>query len=87
VLHQKSKCNGYISAKLKIQLCAALSFVQIFFREERLPIAEGWQRSETPINASTLGPLIRDIAAQSNWTAGEGCHWVRLGPNDPIVRF
>ncbi|THU90500.1 Cloroperoxidase [Dendrothele bispora CBS 962.96] len=66
---------------------APKNFVQIFFREERLPIAEGWQRSETPINASTLGPLIGTISRQSNWTAGEGCHWVRLGPNDPIVRF
>ncbi|KAK7451221.1 hypothetical protein VKT23_012559 [Stygiomarasmius scandens] len=67
---------------------APKEFVQIFFREERLPIAEGWKRSETPLNGSTVGPLIREIAQHSNWTPTEGqCHWLRLGPNDPIVDF
>ncbi|THU91329.1 hypothetical protein K435DRAFT_576124, partial [Dendrothele bispora CBS 962.96] len=46
---------------------APKNFVQIFFREERLPIAEGWKRSEVPINSDTLGPLFHSIAAQSNW--------------------
>ncbi|KAK7446345.1 hypothetical protein VKT23_014551 [Stygiomarasmius scandens] len=66
---------------------APKEFVNIFFREERLPIAEGWKRSEAPINGSTIGPLYRKIQAASNWTAGEDCHWLRLGPDDPIVDF
>ncbi|THU92580.1 Cloroperoxidase [Dendrothele bispora CBS 962.96] len=52
---------------------APKEFVQIFFREERLPIAEGWHRSEIPINDTTLLPLIARIATASNWTSSGGC--------------
>ncbi|THU95888.1 hypothetical protein K435DRAFT_111970 [Dendrothele bispora CBS 962.96] len=38
---------------------APKEFVQIFFREERLPIAEGWHRSEIPINDTTLLERLR----------------------------
>ncbi|THU90505.1 Cloroperoxidase [Dendrothele bispora CBS 962.96] len=60
---------------------APKEFVQIFFREERLPIAEGWHRSETPINSTTLGPLIGKIEAASNWTTSGGCPIIVLGPD------
>ncbi|KAK7054356.1 hypothetical protein VNI00_003550 [Paramarasmius palmivorus] len=52
---------------------APKNFVQIFFREERLPIEEGWERSSTQINGSTLGNLATMIQAASNWTAPEIC--------------
>jgi len=77
----------FIPIKLILYIHDLFRFVNIFFREERLPIAEGWKRSETPINGSTIGPLYRKIQAASNWTAGEDCHWLRLGPDDPIVDF
>ncbi|KAF5354416.1 hypothetical protein D9758_010761 [Tetrapyrgos nigripes] len=64
---------------------APKKFVQIFFREERLPIAEGWRRSDTPINGSTLGPLSDAIAEQSHWTTSGGCPWIRAGPESPTT--
>ncbi|KAK7054399.1 hypothetical protein VNI00_003593 [Paramarasmius palmivorus] len=48
---------------------APKNFVQIFFREERLPIEEGWERSSTQINSDTLGNLAGMVQAASNWTA------------------
>ncbi|KAL0573900.1 hypothetical protein V5O48_008048 [Marasmius crinis-equi] len=48
-------------------------FVQIFFREERLPIAEGWKRSSIPINSTTFAPIVGQIFAASNWQpTGDG---------------
>jgi hypothetical protein len=44
-------------------------FVNIFFREERLPIAEGWKRSPVPINEITLGLIPLQIFEAANWTA------------------
>jgi hypothetical protein len=44
-------------------------FVNIFFREERLPIAEGWKRSPVPINEITLGLLSLQVFEAANWTA------------------
>ncbi|KAF7350859.1 hypothetical protein MSAN_01648000 [Mycena sanguinolenta] len=40
---------------------APKQFVQIFFREERLPIAEGWKRSNVPITADSLNPIQNEI--------------------------
>ncbi|KAJ7186440.1 hypothetical protein C8R46DRAFT_880504, partial [Mycena filopes] len=40
---------------------APKKFVQIFFGEERLPIAEGWKRSKTPITAESLDPIQNTI--------------------------
>ncbi|KAJ7189036.1 Cloroperoxidase [Mycena filopes] len=59
---------------------APKQFVQIFFREERLPIAEGWTRSETPINSSTLGPLESIIRPASTWVATQACEDLVIGP-------
>ncbi|KAJ7575558.1 Cloroperoxidase [Mycena floridula] len=44
---------------------APKKFVNIFFREERLPIAEGWKRSPTPITGDTLSPISDGIEAAS----------------------
>ena len=49
------------------------SFVQIFFREERLPIAEGWKRSTTLITLAALEPVVNDIQNASQWTADNKC--------------
>jgi len=46
---------------------APKEFVQIFFREERLPIAEGWTRPTTTITSQTLNPISRIILATSQW--------------------
>ncbi|KAJ7141976.1 Cloroperoxidase [Mycena filopes] len=40
---------------------APKKLVHIFFREERLPIAEGWERSKTPITAESLDPIQNTI--------------------------
>ncbi|KAJ7720028.1 Cloroperoxidase [Mycena metata] len=55
-------------------------FVQIFFREERLPIAEGWKRSKTAITAESLNPIQNTIFELSNWTATQACEDLVLGP-------
>ncbi|KAF7362908.1 hypothetical protein MVEN_00641400 [Mycena venus] len=59
---------------------APKNFVQILFREERLPIAEGWKKSTTVITAAVLGALQNVIVANSNWTATQACETEILGP-------
>jgi hypothetical protein len=48
-------------------------FVNIFFREERLPIEEGWKRSPVPIDSDNLGVLTSQIGAASDWTPDSDC--------------
>ncbi|KAJ6623664.1 Cloroperoxidase [Mycena sp. CBHHK59/15] len=60
---------------------APKNFVQIFFREERLPIAEGWKKPTTLITSDTLTPLENTIHNASEWTATQACEPLRLGPN------
>ncbi|KAJ6462737.1 Cloroperoxidase [Mycena vitilis] len=60
---------------------ASKKFVQIFFREERLPIAEGWQKPTTLITTDTLSPLEDAIADASNYTQTQDCEPLRLGPD------
>ncbi|KAJ7142481.1 Chloroperoxidase [Mycena epipterygia] len=60
---------------------ASKKFVQIFFREERLPIAEGWKRPTTFITVATLSPLERQIHAASEWNATQSCEPLVLGPS------
>ncbi|KAJ7921464.1 Cloroperoxidase [Mycena leptocephala] len=61
---------------------APKKFVQIFFREERLPIAEGWKRSNTTITADTMNPIQNMIFFVSNWTSPtQPCEDLVLGPN------
>ncbi|KAJ8081215.1 hypothetical protein PM082_018072 [Marasmius tenuissimus] len=60
---------------------APKKFVQIFFREERLPIEEGWKRPTTPINGATVQALANKIAAASDWEpTGDQCPRVVLSP-------
>ncbi|KAJ0378821.1 hypothetical protein COL26b_002886 [Colletotrichum chrysophilum] len=40
------------------------SFMEYFFRNERLPVELGWTPSDTPID-TTLGQFVQDIIAQS----------------------
>ncbi|KAJ7242369.1 Cloroperoxidase [Mycena haematopus] len=60
---------------------APKNFVQIFFREERLPIAEGWKRPTTTITAETLNPIQDIIFTVSNWTYTQRCEDLVLGPD------
>ncbi|THU91786.1 Cloroperoxidase, partial [Dendrothele bispora CBS 962.96] len=46
---------------------AKKEFVQIFFREERLPIAEGWTRPTSLITTDLLGNLVGQIQESSHW--------------------
>ncbi|KAF7334616.1 hypothetical protein MVEN_02291800 [Mycena venus] len=59
---------------------APKKFVDIFFREERLPIAEGWKRPTTLITAATLGALQTVIVANSEWSPTQACETEILGP-------
>ncbi|KAJ7252393.1 Cloroperoxidase [Mycena haematopus] len=61
---------------------APKKFVQIFFREERLPIAEGWKRSNMTITVDSLDPIQNEIFFVSNWTRPtQPCEDLVLGPN------
>ncbi|KIK68712.1 hypothetical protein GYMLUDRAFT_153507, partial [Collybiopsis luxurians FD-317 M1] len=68
---------------------APKKFVQIFFREERLPLAEGWTRNADPTNSTTLTNLMDqlDKASQTDsWWLPHPlltCPWVRLQPEGP----
>jgi len=60
---------------------APKKFVDIFFREERMPIEEGWRISEVPINEELEGPLFVEVARVSEFTPEEEqCPWVTLAP-------
>ncbi|KAJ7684262.1 Cloroperoxidase [Mycena polygramma] len=58
---------------------APKKFVNIFFREERLPIAEGWKKSPTLIAVNTLDPIEHVIQNVSQWTATQSCEPLILG--------
>ncbi|KAJ7108780.1 Peroxidase, family 2-domain-containing protein [Mycena epipterygia] len=60
---------------------APKEYVQIFFREERLPIAEGWKKPTTLITDDTLKPLELTIRNVSEWTQTQSCEPLILGPN------
>ncbi|KAJ7189035.1 Cloroperoxidase [Mycena filopes] len=60
---------------------APKKFVQIFFREERLPIAEGWKRPRTTITADSLETIEGIIIDNSNWTITQQCEDLVLGPD------
>ncbi|KAJ7123685.1 Cloroperoxidase [Mycena epipterygia] len=63
---------------------APKKFVQIFFREERLPIEEGWKRSKTLITAETTSPIEDIIHDASNWTQSQACEDLVIGPTITI---
>ncbi|KAJ7275901.1 Cloroperoxidase [Mycena rebaudengoi] len=60
---------------------APKKFVQIFFREERLPIAEGWKRPTTRISVETLNPIESLVQEVSDWTFTQRCEDLVLGPD------
>ncbi|KAJ7030718.1 Peroxidase, family 2-domain-containing protein [Mycena alexandri] len=64
---------------------APKKFVNIFFREERLPIAEGWTKSKSLITGDSLGIIEENIHNVSDWTATTSCEPLVLGPNGPIL--
>ncbi|KAJ7596366.1 Cloroperoxidase [Mycena floridula] len=51
---------------------APKEFVNIFFREERLPIAEGWKRPATTLTFAIAAPIQGALAQISQWTPGPG---------------
>ncbi|KAJ6542284.1 Chloroperoxidase, partial [Mycena vulgaris] len=59
----------------------ATKFMNIFFREERLPIAEGWKKPKTLITVETLTPLERVIRAASERNATTSCEPLIVGPS------
>lgn len=44
-----------------------IRWVQIFFREERLPVAEGWKRPAAPITLASVAPIQDIINEASQW--------------------
>ncbi|KAJ7054192.1 Cloroperoxidase [Mycena amicta] len=60
---------------------APKQFVQIFFREERLPIEEGWHRSNVTITAETMNDMEGIIEDFSDWTFTQRCEDLVLGPD------
>ncbi|KAJ7645053.1 Cloroperoxidase [Mycena polygramma] len=60
---------------------APKKFVQIFFREERMPIEEGWKRPNVTINSDTLNPIEDIIIDNSNWNFTQRCEDLVLGPD------
>ncbi|KAJ8093608.1 hypothetical protein PM082_020468 [Marasmius tenuissimus] len=67
---------------------APKKFVDILFREERMPLEEGWRVSSVQIGRSTTTPLIGGIMGASEWTPNEGQYpWIRLSqvsPTNPL---
>ncbi|KAF5348441.1 hypothetical protein D9757_012787 [Collybiopsis confluens] len=69
---------------------APKKFVQIFFREERLPLAEGWSRPVSPTNSTSLMNLMAQLgkASQNHWPwlphPAFACPWTRLQPEGPV---
>ncbi|ESK91474.1 hypothetical protein Moror_2662 [Moniliophthora roreri MCA 2997] len=60
---------------------APKQFVNIFFREERLPLEEGWKRPG-PISVDMLGPIALDVALSFQWEGPDPnrCPWIVLAP-------
>ncbi|KAJ7181296.1 Chloroperoxidase [Mycena crocata] len=58
---------------------ASKKFVQIFFREERLPYAEGFKLPTTKITEDTLSALEDVIHEKSEWTQTQKCGPLLLG--------
>ncbi|KAJ7108982.1 Cloroperoxidase [Mycena crocata] len=58
---------------------APKEYVNIFFREERLPYAEGWKPSKTRITDDSLDPIERIIRNASEWTQTQHCGPMILG--------
>ncbi|KAJ8081426.1 hypothetical protein PM082_007268 [Marasmius tenuissimus] len=58
---------------------APKKFVDVFFREERMPIEEGWKISKVPIDSANEVEIATEIAIRSEFKAEEEqCPWVTL---------
>ncbi|KAJ7916315.1 Chloroperoxidase, partial [Mycena leptocephala] len=55
-------------------------YVKIFFREERIPFAEGWKRSKTQATSETLEKLSSIILQGANDVPTQPCEPHVLGP-------
>lgn len=61
-------------------------FVDIFFREERLPIAEGWKRSDVPITQALLNSYSDIISDNSDWQGPtQNCSELVFTPDGSIL--
>ncbi|KAK0475485.1 Chloroperoxidase [Armillaria novae-zelandiae] len=64
---------------------APKKFVDIFFREERMPIEEGWSKPSTLITGQTISSIANIIEETSEWVDDGGCPIIRLSPDiDPV---
>ncbi|KAL0063166.1 hypothetical protein AAF712_009960 [Marasmius tenuissimus] len=67
---------------------APKKFVDVFFREERMPIEEGWRISKVPIDQANEQSIAVEIFRTSEFAAEkEQCPWVTLAQGaseDPI---
>ncbi|KAJ6578780.1 Chloroperoxidase [Mycena vulgaris] len=59
---------------------APKKFVQIFFREERLPIAEGWKRSEPMITTGIMSAIVESVVKLSKGFPTQACEPLVFGP-------
>ncbi|KAJ7092296.1 Cloroperoxidase [Mycena belliarum] len=60
---------------------APKKYVNIFFREERLPIQEGWKKNKKLITVDTLAPIEDAIREFSEWKPTQACEPLILGPS------
>ncbi|KAF8150498.1 Cloroperoxidase [Mycena galopus ATCC 62051] len=58
---------------------APKNFIQTWFREERLPFAEGWAAPASTLDGTSVTALTGAVTAASNWTSSGGCPYVRTG--------
>ncbi|KAJ7135299.1 Cloroperoxidase [Mycena crocata] len=58
---------------------APKEFVNIFFREERIPYAEGFELTKTRITEDTMSPIEDVIRDASEWTQTQHCGPMLLG--------
>ncbi|KAJ7814792.1 hypothetical protein B0H13DRAFT_2463949 [Mycena leptocephala] len=63
---ERARCIWVSWVTLSLVWQRRSEFVQIFFREERLPVAEGWKKSATPITAQNNQALANQILQVAN---------------------
>ncbi|KAF9056892.1 Peroxidase, family 2-domain-containing protein [Rhodocollybia butyracea] len=66
---------------------APKNFIQIFFSQERLPLEEGWHRSDVPIDDDNFSNLTGTIGDAITEWAPSGpivCPWIRLQPEGDV---
>ncbi|KAK0194835.1 Peroxidase, family 2-domain-containing protein [Armillaria mellea] len=64
---------------------APKKFVDIFFREERMPIEEGWTKPSTLITGQTISPIANIIEETSEWVNNGGCPIIRPSPDSNLT--